>query len=337
MASIKKRQTNTGPRWEVRVRKAGLPTQPRTFKHKSDAQRWIRQLENEADLCLPIVDSSIGDIPDLVTLRDVLKHYQAVVTPGKRGHEAERHRINKICRHALALIPLRKLSSFQIALYRDERLQEVSGASVLKELGLISHALDIARREWNVFMAGNPVSMVRKPKYSRARERRLCRSTQEENRLLSACLASQTKWLLELVLIALETGMRRGELLSMTWDNVDLERAYVHLEITKNGMTRDVPLSRKAIEVLSSVKSEANSNQVFPVHKEALKSAWQRACAKASLCDFHFHDLRHEATNRMFEKGLGVAEVATITGHKDYRVLQKYTHLRAEDLACKLG
>ena len=123
----------------------------------------------------------------------------------------------------------------------------------------------------------------------------------------------------------------------MTWDNVDLERAYAHLEITKNGMTRDVPLSRKAIKVLSSVKNEANSNQVFPVHKEALKSAWQRACAKASLCDFHFHDLRHEATSRMFEKGLGVAEVATITGHKDYRVLQKYTHLRAEDLACKRG
>jgi integrase len=131
--------------------------------------------------------------------------------------------------------------------------------------------------------------------------------------------------------------MRRGELLSLTWEHVHTEKRYVHLPDTKNGETRDVPLSPMALELLRELPRNFRGDQVvFPLHYEALKSAWRRACTRTSITNLRFHDLRHEATSRFFEKGLNVMEVAAITGHKDLRMLQRYTHLRAEDLALKL-
>ena len=112
----------------------------------------------------------------------------------------------------------------------------------------------------------------------------------------------------------------------------------MHLPDSKNGDSRDVPLSPQALELLGDLPRNIRSDQVvFPIHYEALKSAWRRACARASITNLGFHDLRHEATSRFFEKGPNVMEVAAITGHKDLRMLQRYTHLRAEDLALKLG
>ena len=132
--------------------------------------------------------------------------------------------------------------------------------------------------------------------------------------------------------------MRRGELLPLCWGNVRLEKRYAHLPDTKNGDSRDAPLSALALELLGKLPRNISSDQVvFPLHFEALKSAWRRACSRAGIIDLRFHDLRHEATSRFFEKGLNVMEVAAITGHKDLRMLQRYTHLRAEDLALKLG
>ena len=175
--------------------------------------------------------------------------------------------------------------------------------------------------------------MISKPRAPRARDRRL--EAGELERLLSAC---ENKWFRAVILFAIETGMRRGEILSLTWEGVHLGKRYVHLPDTKNGDSRDVPLSPQALEFLKDLPRNIRSDQVvFPLHFEALKSSWRRACSKAGINNLRFHDLRHEATSRFFEKGLNVMEVAAITGHKDLRMLQRYTHLRAEDLARKLG
>ena len=130
--------------------------------------------------------------------------------------------------------------------------------------------------------------------------------------------------------------MRRGELLSLAWEGVNLDLRVAHLDMTKNGSKRDVPLSSDAITLLRSLPHDISGN-VFPLTVASLRGLWNRACRRAGITDLHFHDLRHEATSRFFEKGLNVMEVATITGHKDLRMLQRYTHLRAEDLAKKLG
>ena len=130
--------------------------------------------------------------------------------------------------------------------------------------------------------------------------------------------------------------MRRGELLNLTWEHVDLDLRVAHLNMTKNEPKRDVPLSSEAINLLRSLPHDI-SGKVFPLTAAALRGLWNRACRRKGITDLHFHDLRHEAPSRFFEKGLNVMEVATITGHKDLRMLQRYTHLRAEDLAKKLG
>ena len=200
---------------------------------------------------------------------------------------------------------------------------------------MLSALINTGRTEWGLenVLRTNPVSLISKPRASRPRDRRL--EAGELERILLAC---ENTWFKPVVLFAIETGMRRGEILSLTWTNVHLGKRYTHLPDTKNGDSRNVPLSPQALELLGGLPRNIRGDQkVFPLHFEALKSSWRRACCRADISDLRFHDLRHEATSRFFEKGLNVMEVAAITGHKDLRMLQRYTHLRAEDLALKLG
>jgi integrase len=145
--------------------------------------------------------------------------------------------------------------------------------------------------------------------------------------------------LLPLVTLALETGMRLGELLTLQWEQIKLDRKVAYLPITKNGEARTVPLSPKAIEVLKAIPRHLNNPKVFWswTRPDSFQNAWRRTVAKAEISDLKFHDLRHEATSRLFERGLRLPEVAAITGHKTWQMLRRYTHLRAEDLAIKLA
>src|SRR5262249_49586462 len=131
-----------------------------------------------------------------------------------------------------------------------------------------------------------------------------------------------------------ETGMRRGELLSLRWDDIDMASRTVHLKMTKNGHPRTVPLSVAALEVVRRMPREEES--VFRVTANAFRLAWERLKRKAGVTGLRFHDLRHEAVSRFFEKGLNVPEVASISGHRDPRMLMRYTHPKAEAIAQKL-
>jgi integrase len=138
-------------------------------------------------------------------------------------------------------------------------------------------------------------------------------------------------------MLAVETAMRRGELLSLRWENVDLKFGVAHLPLTKNGDSRDVPLSRRAVQTLKAIQAAGVKDQrVFPMSGNAVRLAFEHLRARAGLLDFRFHDLRHEAISRLFEKGLNIAEVGAISGHRDLKMLQRYTHLRAADLAARL-
>ncbi|MGC9208190.1 site-specific integrase, partial [Acidithiobacillus sp.] len=154
-------------------------------------------------------------------------------------------------------------------------------------------------------------------------------------RLLAACQIVNPE-LAAIVRFALETGMRQGEIVGMTWAMVDLRRRIVHLPDTKNGSARDVPLSSIAEQVLSALPRRLDG-KAWSYTQEGLRASWRRALARAAIEDLHFHDLRHEATSRFFEKGLNPMQVAAITGHKTLQMLKRYTHLRAEDLAKMLG
>ena len=326
MAAFRKRKD----KWHVQIRKSGTTPLTKTFTHKKDAQQWANEIERKIDQGLILELSH----PDYETLSQILERYKNEITISKRGGHIEAYRLAKIMRDPLAEIKLSQLSAMHIADYRDRRLKEVSACSVVKEMTLISLSLDIARKEWGVPMRSNVVRDVKKPQPERGRDRRL--SSEEHALLLRSCSKSNNHWLTPLIIIAIETGMRRGELLNLTWEDVDLDLRVAHLDMTKNGSKRDVPLSSEAINLLRSLPHDISGN-VFPLTAASLRGLWNRACRRAGITDLHFHDLRHEATSRFFEKGLNVMEVATITGHKDLRMLQRYTHLRAEDLAKKPG
>ena len=233
-----------------------------------------------------------------------------------------------ICHRTLTL-----LTTADLASYRDARLKEVAAATVIRELNTISHALDTAARDWGIHCS-NPCKLVRRPTPARGRTRRL--RGDEEQRLLAATERGRNTYLRPLIILALETGMRRGELLSMQWEHVDLKQRVVHLPVTKNGDFRNVPLSSRAVEQLCFLRSGKTSGRVFDVSGQAVRLSWEHLVHRVGVCDLRFHDLRHEAVSRLFELGFNVVEVSSISGHKELRMLSRYTHLKAEDLALRL-
>lgn len=327
MATLEKR----GDYWRVKIRRKGYPVQTRSFDTKATAERWARDVENEMDKGI-FIDRTESEKN---TLRDVLSRYHDEVTPLKRGASAEAPRLRALMLRPIAEIKIAALSSTHLAKFRDDRLKEVAGATVNKELNLIAHALETARREWGIHIPENPVRLVRRPQGAKPRDRRLVGD--EEHRLLTACEDARNPYLLPIVRLAIETAMRQGEIVGLDWKHVDLKKQTAYLPETKNGESRGVPLSSLAAATLKALPSAVNG-QLFPgVTAEAVKRAFIRACQRAGIEDFHFHDLRHEATSRLFEKGLNPLEVASITGHKTLQMLKRYTHLRAEDLVKKLG
>jgi integrase len=200
-------------------------------------------------------------------------------------------------------------------------------------LALLSHLFEVARKEWRMASLTNPVELVRKPKLPYGRERRL--EDDEEARLLSACQNVNPE-LAAIARFAIETAMRQGEIIGMTWAMIDLKRRVVHLPDTKNGLARDVPLSTAAEQVLAALPRRLDG-KVWTYTQDGMRASWRRALKHATITGLTFHDLRHEATSRLFEKGFNPMEVSAITGHKTLQMLKRYTHLRAEDLAKRMG
>jgi integrase len=269
-----------------------------------------------------------------MTVRQLLERYLLEITPHKRSASTESYRIKSLMGRDIAHRTLALLSSVDVATYRDQRLAVVSPASVIRELNTLAHAIDVARKEWGVHLTQNVVRMIRRPAPPRGRDLRLVGD--EEQRLLDAADAGRSAYMRPVIILAIETAMRQGEILSLTWDDVDLDKRVAHLALTKNGDSRDVPLSSRALRALDVLHALRVDQRVVPATKSALEQAWQHLRARAGCTDLRFHDLRHEAVSRLLEKGLNVIETATISGHKELRMLQRYAHLRAVDVVDRL-
>jgi len=332
MASFRKRGSGL---WQAQIRKKGYPTQTKTFKTRLAAAQWVRSIEYEIDRGLFISRNEA----DTATVAELLNRYLREYTPHKKGAGPEACRIRALLRHSIATRFIGTVRGVDMARYRDERLEKVTGGSVRRELTILSHLFEVSRKEWGIFVH-NPVRDIKLPTENRARNRRLLGaqdgSDSEEARLFRACRRSRNPYLLPIVRLALETAMRQSELVGMHWQHIDLNRRTIFLPQTKNGDSRAVPLSTDAVAVLKALPRGIKGD-VFPgVTTEAIKKAFIRARQRTDIEDLHFHDLRHEATTRFFEQGLNIMEVSSITGHRDLQMLRRYTHLRAEDLAKKL-
>ncbi|MFM8575700.1 MAG: tyrosine-type recombinase/integrase [Limnohabitans sp.] len=327
MASFRHR----GGKWQARVLRNGYPDQTKTFETKADAEKWARALESEID------KGQFVNVNEAqrTTLGDLIARYLTEVTPSMKGASEDTIRLKAIMRRPIARWSMANLSAARIAAYRDERLKEVSAGTVIRELAYLSAIINHARREWGINVP-NPVQMVRKPQSPQARSRVL--TDEEVSKLLKALepTGRRSRWTKPIVQLALATAMRRGELLSLRWEHVDLQGRTAFLPDTKNGDSRTVPLSSVAVQVLAGLPRHI-SGEVFPVKFFTLDAAFKRGLRRARLEGVRFHDLRRTAITRMAEKLPNVIELAAVSGHKSLMVLKRYYRPAAAELAQKLG
>lgn len=283
----------------------------------------------------------INNVCETSPLSEALSQYLRLVTPLKKGKNQEFYRAKPLIAF-FQDTPLKELNSLQVAAYRDKRLADphpknnkktLSASTVKLEMMLLSHLFTVAASEWGIEI-DNPVTKVRKPKPPPGRSRRL--TPRESTLLLRKAHAHPNKELYPVIVIALETAMRQGEIIGLRWEHISWKKRVAHLPYTKNGSMRDVPLSNNAIHVLKHILKPKNEGKVFQYSQSGIKSTWRCLVKSAGIEDLHFHDLRHEAISRLFEKGLDMLEVSTISGHKSLSMLKRYTHLQAYKLVSKL-
>ena len=330
MATIRKRHG----RYHVQIRKNDYPAVTQTFTSITSAKKWIKAAESDMERRLfnPVSDITVGEI---------LVRYERTILPKHRG--ASRHESYRIRRlnTAFGHQPVSDLKASDIAHYRDKRLETVTLATVRRELVILRSALNIAMKDWGIDITENPVSRIRLAKADKARTRRL-EPGEEQKLLLKA-----NDQLKRIIILALETGLRRGEILNIKKSHINHSKSVILIPSTKADVPRTVPLSSAALASLTGQMrtSQRHSEGVFELHESpifgytprGLSGEFLKLCRRTEIDDLRFHDLRHEATSRLFEKGLNPVEVATITGHKDTKMLMRYTHLRAEDLVGRLS
>ena len=320
MSNVRKR----GNSWTAQVRIAGWRSFTKTFKKKTDAIAWSAHLENK--LRNAPVPAFVADTK--VTLGDLVIRYAEEIAPSHKSSLPETYRLRAISRSWIGELDIRYLNKQQFVQYQKDRLEKVSVASVHAELSLIRRVLDTAIKHWGYDIVENVIKTMKYSKGSVSRTRRL--EANEKNRILASAKSQRNNYICSVIEFAIETGMRRSEILKLKWHDINLETGFASLYDTKNGEDRKVPLTKRCIEVLNQLTR--NHEYVFPISATCLNQAWRRAVKKAEIKDLRFHDLRHEAVSRFFEMGMSVPEVALISGHKDLTQLFRYTHLNPENV-----
>lgn len=325
MATIRKRID----KWHVQVRRSGLNSITKSFLNKSDAQQWAREMEVQADKGNLSVD--LGPLRTIST-SDLVVRYIKEITPSKKSSRAESLVLGAFNRHPIVTKKLSRLSKVDFVNYRNDRLKLIKPNSLKRELNTIQHMFQIAIDEWGIPLTSNPVCDLNFKAQDNRRERRL--EDGEYQKLLDAAKTRQNPYIPIVIIFATETAMRRGEILKLKWEQVDLKRRCLTILESKNGYSRTIPLTPKAYALLHDL--DRGHQHVFPLTKDALKMAWGRMLKVADIVDLRFHDLRHEAVSRFFEMGLTVPEVASISGHRDSRMLLRYAHANTSTLQAKL-
>lgn len=343
MATIRKRSN----RYQAIIRRKGFPDESKSFRTKTEAEDWARNVESDMKRGVYMSASeaehtTFSEIAQRFTNEFAPHHYR------KREDEKEAWKF-QLARlkeyfgdYSLAVIDQRLVAS-----YRDARLKPpveskrrpVGASTVRKEIYLLSKILGFAEIECGIALPrGNPVTKVRKPSDGNPRDRRL--TPQEWAALESECQKSRNPWLKYALNLAVETAMRQGEMLNLEWKDIDRRRRLALLlnpDFLKNEDPRAVPLTTKALAILDELP-RSTSGKIFPLERQTLYHAFVGACKRAEISDFSWRDLRHEAISRLAERGdLSVLELAAISGHKTLQMLNRYTHLQAEKLARKLG
>lgn len=307
--------------WRVQVRRQGVE-QTRTFKTKARAREWGTSVEA----------GITGDSRPLGkhTALEALRRYAEEVSPGKRGGRWETIRLAAMEAEETWKKPIAILTSDHLGAWRDKRLKAVGPATVRREINLLSAVWERARLEWK-WIKVNPWRDVTKPQEPPARRRGV---TQAELAKIAAVASSPAeREVLAAFELAIETGMRAGEMWSLGREQIDGPVA--HLEQTKNGDSREVALSTRALEIVAASLADGRP-MLFTISNQVRDTIFRRMRDAAGLPDLHFHDSRSEAVNRL-SKLLPLMELADQIGHRDYNSLQSYYKPSARDRATRLA
>jgi len=315
--------------YQCRIRLVGHPQESQVFDTKARAQAW--GFAREAELRNPAAAAVKS------TLQQVIDRYINDVSPTLRSGDNVTKRLKALSRMLPVHRMIADVTAADLSKFRDKRMAEVSVATVRKEMTIIRSVFESARRDWSM-IAINPIADVKRPPAPPSRKRLM--SDDERDRLLLAlgydeAVETVQHQVAVAMLLALETAMRAGEMLGLTWDRVNLPLSYVSLEKTKNGDCRDVPLSSRAVKLLQSL-SGIDSTTVFTVSLASLDTLFRKARDRCEIDDLHFHDTRATALTNLSRK-LDVMELARMVGHRDLKSLLIYYRKSATDLAARLG
>lgn len=304
---------------------AGGKRESGVFPTRREAAAWA--LEREAELR--------GQRLPEKTLLDAMRRFANEVSETRGGGDKERIRLKSFERFRIAGCKLEALTPADFSAWRDMRLADgLKPGSVARDMNLLRAVLEVSRRDWH-WLRENPMRDVRWPKQPKGRARRI--SDEEERGLvagfglaagLKAETATQRVGLA--FLFALETAMRSGEILALTWDHVHLTKRFVHLPKTKNGDARDVPLSTKAVGILAALPR--SDTPVFNLTSPLRDALFRKVRDKTPHTAVHFHDTRAEAIWRL-SKRLDVMQLARMIGHRDLKSLMIYYSESASAMA----
>ncbi len=339
---------NRGPyQWQVKIRRDGHPVLSKTFTLRVDAEKWNRKAE------LMIERGEIDQLDKTTqktTINEVLAIYRERRLPelaqGGRSKVALLARIeNHFGSFFVASLRTPAINDWA----RQLKKEKLANGTINHHLNALSAVIDYGRRHLGVHIPENPVRLVDRPKADKPRDRRL--SELELEWLLKAARQSDAVGLAELITLAVESSMRLGEMLGLEWSRVDFKGCFVRLLDTKNGESRSVALSSRAVAALQALPRRIDGRVFHWARADSFEHTWQRCVKRALsryvdefgqsppgfLASLRFHDIRHESTSRLFEAGLNPMEVASMTGHKSMQMLKRYTHVEAAKLALKLG
>lgn len=350
MATIEKRASKDGAHnYRVKVRMRGHAPLNATFERLTDARRWAQSTESalREGRYQPVAEARKH------TVADLLDRYSNEVVPHKPKNAANIKNHIKWWRAEIGHVVLHELTAAKLAECRStlltgitRRKQVRSPATVVRYLATMSHALNTAVREWQ-WLTASPMRQITKPKEPRGRDRFL--SDAERAALLAACRESSSKFLYPVVVLALSTGMRHGEIMNLRWPAIDLERGQIMLRDTKNGSPRAIPLAGHAHEQIKALAADrrTDTDLVFPsavlgtpeqpAKPIVLKKRWEQAVKDAGITNCRFHDLRHSAASYLAMNGASTIEIAAVLGHKTLQMVKRYSHLANSHTAQVVG
>lgn len=339
MANIEKRTSGEGKTsYRVKVRLKGFPVQSATFERLTDARKWAQDTESAIRGGRHFKTSEAKRH----TLAELIDRYIKTVLPTKPKSKEKQTAQLEWWKEQIGAYALADITPALIVQQRDKLIGGITvrgkpraPATVVRYMAALSHAFSTAVKEWG-WIDDSPMRKVSKPRESRGRVRFL--SDDERLRLLKACKESSNLYLYPVVVLALSTGMRHGEIMGLTWEDVDLNRGRAVLHETKNGERRAVPITGHVMELLKEMGRvrRIDNNLLFPAKENRpqkpqkpidLRAPWEAALKKADIQDFRFHDLRHSAASYLAMNGASLAEIAEVLGHKTLQMVKRYAHL----------